>query len=254
MTNYQFERETLGSLPCGIVRPQDDSQRIHCLAIFCHGFGAGGDDLVGLAPELLQRSGVDNETARGTALVFPEAPLDLAEQGMPGGRAWWLLSIQRLLSALEEGHYERVREEVPEGIDEARSALLESIELLLGRYDLDESRLILGGFSQGAMLATDTALRGLKHPPAGLVLYSGCLICERVWKPLAERLRSTQILQSHGSLDPILPLQTGKWLAGMLRDAGCEVDFTEFPGVHTIPSEALSKSAELLTRMMASQP
>lgn len=233
-----------------MVRPSGNDRPIRSVAVFCHGFGASGDDLVGLAGELLQIAPSDE----ATMLVFPAAPISLEDEGIPGGRAWWRLSIQRLLSAIEDGHYELVREEVPQGIDDARQMLVETVYTLLDENELDESRLLLGGFSQGAMLSVDVACRGLKQPPAKLCLFSGCLICERQWKSTAARLAQTQILQSHGRIDPILPLQTGKWLTEMLRSAGCQVDFVEFNGVHTIPVQAIEKTAQMLAQLTNAKP
>ncbi len=241
---YQFSRRQIGALQCGVVHPTDD-RHISSVAVFCHGFGAGGDDLVGLASEILQVAPSD----QACMLVFPAAPLSLDDQGMPGGRAWWLLSVQRLLSALEDGRYEQVRAEEPSGIDSAREQLVETIQIVLAENQLDESRLLLGGFSQGAMLSVDTALRGLERPPAKLCLYSGCLICEPRWKPLASRLKETEIFQSHGRMDPILPLQTGLWLTELLQEAGCELECFEFSGVHTIPMEAIERTALMLTKL-----
>ncbi len=245
---YQFERSTLGELECGIVRPVDREAQIECLAVLCHGFGAGGDDLVGLAGEVLQVLPPDHNVM----MVFPAAPLSLEDQGMPGGRAWWLLSIQRLISALEDGRFELVREEEPAGIDDARQKLCVCIETALQMSDLDASRLLLGGFSQGAMLSMDVACRGLPTPPAAMCLYSGCLICERQWRSTASKLESTDIFQSHGRLDPVLPLQTGKWLTELLAACGCNVDYFEFNGVHTIPMEAIEKTAHQMTKLCQS--
>lgn len=242
---YHFERQQLGDLNCGIVRPVDPQLPIDSLAVFCHGYGAGGDDLVGLASEILQIADIPN----GTMLVFPEAPLSLEDEGMPGGRAWWKLSIQRLLSAIETGQYELIREEVPDGIDAAREMLTNTIRLACEATKLDASKLLLGGFSQGAMLSVDTAVQGLPAPPKKLCLFSGCLVCERQWKPNATKLNETDIFQSHGRIDPILPIQTGKWLTEMLTSEGCTVDFFEFNGVHTIPMQAIEKTAAMLSEL-----
>jgi phospholipase/carboxylesterase len=243
---YAARRERIGSLDCVVVGPEANGDSpvtpISQVGIFCHGFGASGDDLVGLAGELLHNA----DASRGCMLVFPAATLSLEPQGMPDGRAWWLLSIQRLISAMEDGRYEQIRQEVPEGIDDARTKLTEVIEIVLERCGLSSAQLLLGGFSQGAMLAVETALRGLAEPPAKLCLYSGALICEALWKPLATRLSNTHIVQSHGRFDPILPLQTGLWLREMLQGAGCQVDWIEFNGPHTIPQMALDRTAQLL--------
>ncbi|RMF37355.1 MAG: lysophospholipase, partial [Planctomycetota bacterium] len=106
---YSLTRRTLGRLACAVVHPTDPALPIRSLAVFCHGFGAGGDDLLGLGGELLHSASLD----AGTMMVFPAAPLELDDQGIPGGRAWWLLSIQRLVSAMEQGQFELIREEVP---------------------------------------------------------------------------------------------------------------------------------------------
>ena len=52
----------------------------------------------------------------------------------------------------------------------------------LGRgTGLAPGRIVLGGFSQGAMVATDVALR-LEEPPAALVVLSGTLLCQDEWR------------------------------------------------------------------------
>jgi phospholipase/carboxylesterase len=224
-----------------IVQP-DGSDSIEKIAVFCHGFGAPGDDLVGIAQELLS----EGDTSQPIQLIFPAAPLSLDAQGMPGARAWWLLSIARLIAAMESGQFEQIREEVPQGIDEARVSLVETIEIALERVNLNEQDLLLGGFSQGAMLSMDVACRGLKEPPAALCLYSGALICERQWKASVSRLSDCKIVQSHGRQDPILPFTAGEWLRDLLLDGQCEVDFVDFNGPHTIPMAAIERTARLL--------
>jgi len=159
---YSFAKERIGELECGVIRPTDPSQPVNALAVFSHGYGANGDDLVGLAPELLQIAPIE-----GAVLVFPEGPISLDDEGMPGGKAWWKLSIQRLLSAIDNGQYELIREEVPEGIDEARGMLVEAINILLERCSLDSNKLMLAGFSQGGMLTMDAALIGIEHKTLG---------------------------------------------------------------------------------------
>lgn len=249
-TQYRAHRESIGQLECVTVLPESaDGKSISpkALAVFCHGFGAGGDDLVGLAGEILQSMAVEAPVA----LVFPSAPIDLADSGMPGGRAWWLLSIQSLLTAMEEGRYEQIRMQVPDEIDSAREMLVEVVETSLERFSLNHSQLLLGGFSQGAMLSVDAATRGLSSPPAALALYSGALICEKQWSAGAATLKDTAIFQSHGTQDPILPMQTGVWLQEMLDDAGCKVNFNKFVGPHTIPPEAITETAAMLSQVVA---
>jgi phospholipase/carboxylesterase len=234
---WQHEQLTIGQLHCHLVVPSRDPAT-HLITL-CHGFGAPGDDLLGLVPWFLEKMPSQLRHLRPAWLV-PAAPLSLASDGFGDGRAWWRLSIQTMLDSFADGHYDVLRHHIPDGIDAARDALTETIEATLKRFSLPHSKLILGGFSQGAMLSVDTALRGLAQPPAGLWLYSGTLICELQWKPLAQRLQDTGIVQSHGTLDPILPQITGQWLCELLREAGNQVDFVSFVGPHTIPPEAIT--------------
>ena len=76
--NYQATRERLGPLDCVIVAPEVTDKatpRIAALGVFCHGFGASGEDLLGLAGELLKLASTD----AGIMLVLPAAPHSLEE-------------------------------------------------------------------------------------------------------------------------------------------------------------------------------
>lgn len=243
---YHTHRRQIGPLDCVVI---NSDQPPKALAVLCHGFGASGDDLVGLAPDLLHTRKSDVPVQ----LVFPAGLLSLDSEGYGDGRAWWALSIQRLIGALEQGQYELVREECPPGIDLARQSLVQTIELLLSQLGLGSHQLLLGGFSQGAMLAMEVACCGLTRPPAALTLFSACLIRELQWKPAAARLASTKIVQSHGTLDQILPVRTGLWLRDMLVQNGCQVDFLQFQGPHTIPWDAIEHTGRLLDELAAGQ-
>lgn len=241
---YRTQRQRIGQLDCAVVK-SDEAPR--ALGILCHGFGASGEDLLGLAEDLLEaRTGEEP-----VELIFPAALLSLADEGFAEGRAWWRLSIQRLMAVMEMGQYELIREESPPGIDEARLALAEVVAESLQQSGLPVDRLLLGGFSQGAMLAMECACCALDEAPGALALYSGCLIRELQWKVGVNKLSNSQILQSHGELDPILPMRTGVWLRELLTENGCKVDFLPFSGPHTISWEAIEGTAKLLDDLAA---
>jgi phospholipase/carboxylesterase len=244
---WQHEQTTIGELNCHLVVPTREPAT-HLITL-CHGFGASGDDLLGLVPWFLEEMPAHLRHLRPAWLV-PAAPLSLEADGFGDGRAWWRLSIQTMLDSFADGQYDVLRHHVPDGIDSARELLTQTIQTTLERFSLPHSKLVLGGFSQGAMLSVDTALRGLSQPPAGLWLFSGTLICEPQWKPLANRLHQTQIVQSHGTLDPILPMITGKWLCELLREGGNQVDFVSFVGPHTIPPEAITACWKSFEKLM----
>ncbi|HRE90855.1 MAG TPA: phospholipase, partial [Myxococcota bacterium] len=63
----------------------------------------------------------------------------------------------------------------PPGMDNAKRALTKTVEALLADADLPNSRLVLGGFSQGAMMAIELALAA-DEGPAALWAWSPALV------------------------------------------------------------------------------
>jgi phospholipase/carboxylesterase len=196
--------------------------------ILLHGFGAPGDDLVSLARAI--------DAKPGTRFVFPEAPVDLGG----GGRAWWNLDIMRIQMSMMAGKSRDTRE-VPEGLDLARdavTALVRDVGEELGAPAAGQG-IVLGGFSQGAMLTLDVALRsGIAL--AGLVLMSGTIVAEDEWLPLFSKRAGTPVLQSHGNADPLLSFALAERLRDELKKAGVPVTWVPFRGGHGIGPEVLT--------------
>lgn len=238
----QISERTLGELHCHVVDTVADGDTPGVVALFCHGFGAPGTDLVPVAAELCQQAPALIGQAR---FVFPAAHLSLDELGMPGARAWWHLDIAKLNAAIEEGQFRNLRNDLPAGLPEARRLVTGLVEAIQEEWKTPSHQLVLGGFSQGAMLATDVALR-LPAPPAALNVWSGTLLCEQEWARLAGDRGHLSVVQSHGHTDPILPFAAAEWLRDLLIGAGLDVDFLEFPGMHTIPAQAIMRTAALL--------
>jgi len=115
--------------------------------------------------------------------------------------------------------------------------------------NLKPQQTVLGGFSQGSMIATDVAM-SLPTPPAALIIYSGALICESEWTTGAAKLKDTKIIQSHGRRDPILHVSQGLALRDMLTAEGCTVKYLEFAGMHEIHPAAITATADLLRNLL----
>ena len=234
----------LGGLTCRIVSRLPEGVQPRLIAVLCHGFGAPGTDLVGIGEELFN---LRPELVDAVEFIFPTAPLSLDQFGMFGGRAWWHIDMEELIGAIEHGNIRILRERRPEGIDEARDLMLSLLENVRQRSGLPLSQMVLGGFSQGSMLAVETALN-LAEPPGGLCLWSGTLVSEEDWRPKASRLKGVSVLQSHGRQDQILPFDAALWLRDLLVEAGTIMDFIPFNGPHTIPLAGLEHFADMLVR------
>jgi len=204
--------------------------------VLMHGYGAPGDDLVMMAGEL--------GAPPGSTFYFPEAPLSLADAlpfpFMGDARAWWHIDVGRFERAIASGAgaIEKLIREEPEGLAEARAALVATLDALEKEHGVASDRLVLGGFSQGSMLATDIALR-TERPLRGLAILSGTLLAADAWLPRMASRSGLSVFQSHGTEDPLLPFAVAERLRGALDEAGLSVRFTSFAGGHGIPPSVM---------------
>lgn len=234
----QQTKQTIGDLACVVVKDSNLS-RPKALIVLCHGYGAPGGDLVPLGDELASQQGTPAECV----YVFPAAPLEL--DPLFDSRAWWPIDIEKIQQLMMQGESRQLKAESPAELPACRASLSRLIDHCRVDFDLPPAKIIVGGFSQGSMLATDVALH---YPEAlgGLIVWSGSLINETVWQPEAAACSPLNIVQSHGRLDPVLPMSGAEDLREMLTAAGHSVRFHEFPGQHAIPMAAIELAIQLI--------
>ncbi len=145
-----------------------------------------------------------------------------------------------------------MRRDTPEGLGKSRRLLTACLSEAARGAGLGLGDVVLGGFSQGAMLSLDTALR-LDEAVAGLVLLSGTLISEEEWRRRAALRRGLPVLQAHGRQDPLLPYAAAEALRDLLVQQGLDVDFRAFEGGHTITLDVLRGVTDLLERVLAAR-
>ena len=233
---------TYSGLKCRIIDSLPAGQSPSKMVVLCHGFGAPGDDLAAFGPHLIGSSESIAETCR---FVFPEAPIDLGPMGMPGGRAWWPINMSQLAEINQTRDYEKLSSIVPPGMRDASTQLHLAIQEIMAAGSAAGASLVLGGFSQGAMISTDVVLHH-RLEPSQLVLFSGTLLCRDEWTAAAASHPGCPVLQSHGRQDNVLPFQPAEWLRDLLKDADFDVNFQAFNGYHEIPRPVLAEVIELL--------
>jgi phospholipase/carboxylesterase len=162
------------------------------LVVLLHGYGADGDDLIGLAPHW-------QDFVPGAAFVAPNAPDRVP--GAPSGFQWF--PIARI-----DPH------EMRKGIALAAPRIEQFLDAELAELGLPPERLVLAGFSQGAMLALHLGLRR-KVPPAAIVGFSGLLAA-----PPPEGGARPPVLLTHGDADTVIPVAALFAAAGALGRAG----------------------------------
>lgn len=199
------------------------------LVVLLHGFGAPGDDLVALWRYL--------NVPDDVRFLFPAAPLQLS-MGIGDARAWWMLDMERLAQARARGQWDALSQEIPRGLPPARTQMQDVLSLATETLSVPSPSLIVGGFSQGAMLATDLVLH-TDIPFAGLVLLSGTLIAKQEWLTRLPNRQGLPVFQSHGIDDPILSFSMAQQLREHIQKAGLPVSWIEFHGGHEIPIQVL---------------
>jgi phospholipase/carboxylesterase len=234
-----MKQTKLGTLDARITGGTDgDGGGEGPLVVLLHGFGAPGDDLVGLWRAL--------PAPRGTRYVFPEAPVDLGP-AYAGGLAWWFIDMQERLRKQQSG--QRDITEVPVGLDQARQQVIALVEEAVALLKPHAGNVVLGGFSQGAMLSLDVTLRS-SIALSGLVMMSGTHIAANEWAPKLASRKGLPVFMSHGREDPLLPFSIAEELRDTLNGAGLPVEWVPFRGGHAIPPAVTMGMGAFLTRVL----
>jgi phospholipase/carboxylesterase len=172
------------------------------LLVLFHGRGADERDLFPLLDLL--------DPQRRLLGVTPRGPLSLP----PGGAHWY---------AVQEIGYPD-----PETFTETfalASAWLDDVSADAG---VPFERVVIGGFSQGAVMTYALGLGQGRPRPAGLVALSGFMPTVPGFEPdLSGTL--PRIALGHGALDPVISVEWSRQAASRLAAAGADVVYRESP-------------------------
>jgi phospholipase/carboxylesterase len=221
------KRVTIGKLETLHVK-QNVRRRV---IVLFHGFGANAPDLLPLHTLI--------RVKEGTEWFFPNGILEIGG----GSRAWFPLMASNISAGYSLSTPFDFSQIVPSGLSEAKNTLDTFFTALEKEYQIFPKDIIIGGFSQGAMLSLDYFLE-TKRQFAGIILLSGTLICESVWKELAKEKKRVQFFQSHGTQDPILSFEMAKRVEELLRSSGWTGEFVAFEGGHEIPPPVMKRLSQ----------
>ncbi|HEX7532229.1 MAG TPA: dienelactone hydrolase family protein [Methyloceanibacter sp.] len=197
------------------------------LVVFLHGYGADGNDLIGLGREWAR-------VLPNAAFVSPNAPEPCGMAAM--GRQWFNLTF-------------RDPNEIARGVAKAGPVLEAFLDAELKRLALPPRALALVGFSQGTMLALAVGLK--RHPaPAAIVGYSGALASAEALP--ANPASAPAVLLVHGDMDEVIPLDAMLIAREQLAQAGLPVEWHVAQGIgHGIDGEGLRLGGDFLKQAFA---
>lgn len=189
------------------------------VVVFLHGYGADGQDLLGLADPLAPHM-------PDTLFLAPDAPTRSPLN--PMGYQW------APIPHMDGSTMEQARTAMLASVD-AVNAMLDG---LIAETGLGPEKFLLFGFSQGTMLSLHLAPRRAVAL-AGVVGFSGMLLVPEVLS--AEKVVTLPILLVHGDADEVVPFAARDAAAQALLKEGFSVYAHTMPGTgHGIAPDGLS--------------
>lgn len=188
--------------------------------ILFHGYGADANDLASFVDVI--------KLPKPCNWLFPNGPMSVPIGPGWTGRAWWTIKMTEL-----EGDWsQRQPPQMP--------AAVEKVFKMIDSMKFEWKNVIIGGFSQGAMLATEVFLRA-PETPAGLICLSGTLLNQQEWAKAVPARKGARVFMSHGEADQVLPHKGSVLLQNFFQQNGLETQFVSFRGGHEIPFQVIEK-------------
>jgi phospholipase/carboxylesterase len=188
--------------------------------VLLHGRGADEHDLYPLLDLF--------DPERRLLGITPGAPLRLP----PGGRHWYRLGG------------------IPTPDPATFHASVPLLADLLDGLPVPLDRVVLGGFSQGAVMSWAMTLGPGRPRPAGVIAMSGFLPRVDDWPLTLTGLDGLPVAITHGTLDPVIPVDFGREARAALEAAGADVLWHESPVPHTIDPDAIPQLRAFVARAL----
>lgn len=199
--------------------------------VLLHGFSSSPQDWLPFVTVIRRPPGVH--------LIFPEGP-DVQADGRR--RGWWPLDLASHRDGTGLPDLSRTR---PAGLATAAARVSTLLEEITARTGARPAELILGGFSQGAMVSAEIAFRS-DTPLKALILLSPTVVDEPSWRDGIPVRHGLPVFIAHGRQDDVLPFSSSARLAETLRTAGLRVTWLPFDGGHEIPRTVVDALSEFL--------
>ena len=195
--------------------------------VMLHGYGSKAEDWL----QFEDRWQLPPTTKR----IFPQGPL----RG-PRRRGWWWLQLERHVDPATQ---------LPDMTSANPGGLTLASTLVRNRIQAEPGPVILGGFSQGAMVAANIAFQ-TDQSLAGLVLIGGTPVNEAAWAEHFAGRRHLPIFIAHGRQDPTLSFALMERFQQRLRDFGMDVTWYPYDSGHNIPEDVIDQVNAFVGRVL----
>ncbi|KAJ0123036.1 cyl-protein thioesterase 1 [Diaporthe amygdali] len=223
--------------------------------IIAHGFGDSGNGYVPIV-----RNWQDSGLFHDTKFILPSAPAISVTSA--GGRpipAWFDIRGERGPHVTFEDLTQQNQDE--EGMLQSRDFFLSLIQNEITKHAIPASQIIMGGFSQGSVMALLTGVTA-DVQLGGVFCLSGYLALADAVRggdgktggaskfPHAREGTGTEVLMIHGERDPVMNLDWAEKSRDIVKELGYPVDSSIIPGLgHSINQEVLAKVTAFIKRV-----
>jgi phospholipase/carboxylesterase len=187
--------------------------------IMLHGRGADENDLIGLSQYLDER----------LFIISVRAPYQFAYSG---GFTWF--------DIVDIGKPDKKM------FDESYQKLMQFLEDAKSGYPIDPQKIILFGFSMGAMMSYVVALTQ-PDTVKGILANSGIIPEDAGLKYEWDKIKGKPFFVAHGKYDSIIPISFAKRAKELLKNAGADLTYREYEMDHQIDEESLNDIAKWLS-------
>jgi len=192
--------------------------------VLMHGRGADEADLLPFLDLLDPR--------RRLVGITPGAPLFLP----PGGRHWY--AVPRV------GHPD------PATFAQTWATLTAFVDAIPAATGVPWERIILGGFSQGSVMAYALGLGAGRPSPAGIVAMSGFVPTVAGWEPDLAARAGLPVWIAHGRNDPVISVEFGRAARDLLTAGGLDVTYEESDAAHHVDPRAIAALPAWVERVL----
>lgn len=232
--------ECIEGLETLIIQNKKMEEEPDVVVVFLHGYGSNAARTKKTAYTILNHSFLPPTTrflqpdrpVPTVRFLLPEAPHNVSD----GVFGWWPIPNISLLTALVLSGARQLEHYAPEGtLQECRQLMNAYLNVVLGMHS--NALFVLGGFSQGSLLASDLLVtHSCPRDPDVLVLMSTTLIEKDRWKCSCDTGSiSTTIVQTHGTHDPVLAFGEAHYFHELLAECNRgTTTFFPFEGGHNM--------------------
>ncbi|MDX6666890.1 MAG: phospholipase/carboxylesterase [Solirubrobacteraceae bacterium] len=193
--------------------------------VLMHGRGTSEQDLAPLLDVF--------DPDRRLVGIAPRGPLSLP----PGGAHWYAV---RQIGYPDPDTFHATFERLGSWLDST-----------LAEHGVPLERTILGGFSQGTVMAYALGLGRGRPAPAGILALSGFMPTVEGFELDLDNREGFPVAIGHGTLDQVIGVEWGRDARDRLTAAGADVLYREYPTPHTIDPRELPTFTEWVRKTLA---